>query len=167
MLGQERTAARNGADRFRPMDDTGGFETMGPVEFTLIEFPKRSFDGEIARVLADLADREIVSIFDLLLVGKDDDGSLDVVELADAEPAIAERFADVNGEVMWLLSDEDIAEAATNLQPNTTGILVVWENTWARSLSNAVAHVGGRVVINDRLDAETVAASMGSSEGGD
>jgi Family of unknown function (DUF6325) len=148
------------------MVETGGFETMGPVEFTLLEFPKRSFDGEIARVLADLADREIVSIFDLLLVGKGDDGSLDVVELADAEPAIAERFADVNGEVMWLLSDEDIAEAARNLEPNTTGILVVWENTWARNLTSAVADAGGRVVIHDRLDSKAVAAAIGSSEGG-
>ena len=85
------------------MDQTERVETMGPVEFTLLEFPKRSFDGEIAEALADLADREIVSIFDLLLVNKADDGSLDVVELVDAEPAIAERFAEVIGEVMWLL----------------------------------------------------------------
>jgi Family of unknown function (DUF6325) len=60
---------------------------MGPVEFTLLEFPKRSFDGEIAKSLADLADREIVSIFDLLMVSKHDDWSLDVVELVDAVPS--------------------------------------------------------------------------------
>ena len=132
---------------------------MGPVEFTLLEFPKRSFDGEIAKALADLADREIVSIFDLLLVSKDDDGSLDVVELIDAEPAIADRFTEVSGEVMWLLSKEDITEAARELRPNTTGILVVWENTWARNLSSAVGRAGGRVVIHDRLDSDAVAAS--------
>jgi hypothetical protein len=141
-------------------------EAMGPVDFTLLEFPKRSFDGEIARALADLTDRGVVSIFDLLLVSKDGDGSLEVVELADAEPAIAERFAEVNGEVMWLLSDEDIAEAAKTLRPETLGILVVWENTWARNLRSAVAHAGGRVVIHDRLDPGAVAASITSSAGG-
>ena len=148
------------------MDQAKRVETMGPVEFTLLEFPKRSFDGEIAEALADLADREIVSIFDLLLVNKADDGSLDVVELVDAEPAIAQRFAEVSGEVMWLLSGEDIAEAARTLQPNTTGILVVWENTWARQLRSAVAHAGGRVVVHDRLDADAVAASIASPAGG-
>jgi hypothetical protein len=141
-------------------------EAMGPVEFTLLEFPKRSFDGEIARALADLTDRGVVSIFDLLLVSKDGDGSLQVVELADAEPAIAERFAEVNGEVMWLLSDEDIAEAAKTLRPETMGILVVWENTWARNLRGAVARAGGRLVIHDRLDTGAVAASITSSAGG-
>jgi Family of unknown function (DUF6325) len=148
------------------MDDSAGIETMGPVEFTLLEFPKRSFDGEIAKALADLADRQIVSIFDLLLVSKDDDGSLDVVELIDAEPAIADRFTEVSGEVMWLLSKEDITEAARELRPNTTGILVVWENTWARNLSSAVGRAGGRVVIHDRLDSDAVAASIASSAGG-
>lgn len=148
------------------MEQTVRIEAMGPVEFTLLEFPKMSFDGAIAKALADLADREIVSIFDLLLVSKDDDGSLDVVELVDVAPAIAERFAEVSGEVMWLLSNEDIAEAARTLQPNTTGILVVWENTWARHLRSAVAHAGGRVVINDRLDADAVAASIASPAGG-
>lgn len=141
-------------------------EAMGPVEFTLLEFPKRSFDGEIARELGVLTDRGIVSIVDLLLVSKDGDGSLEVVELADAEPAIAERFAEVNGEVMWLLSDEDIAEAAKTLRSETMGILVVWENTWARNLHSAVARAGGRVVIHDRLDAGAVAASITSSTGG-
>ncbi|HEU5112762.1 MAG TPA: DUF6325 family protein [Acidimicrobiia bacterium] len=147
------------------MDETARMEPMGPIEFVLLEFPKRSFDGEIAKALADLADRQIVSIFDLLLVSKDDDGSLEVVELVDAEPTIAERFAEVSGEVMWLLSKDDIAEAAGSLQPNTTGILVVWENTWARHLSSAVARAGGQVVIRDRLDSDAVAASMASSPG--
>ncbi len=148
------------------MVDTAGIEAMGPVEFTLLEFPKRSFDGEIAKELADLTDREIVSIFDLLLVSKDEEGSLEVVELVDAEPAIAEQFAEVNGEVMWLLSNADIAEAAKTLKPDTIGILVVWENAWARNLRSAVAHAGGRVVIHDRLDSDAVAASITSSSGG-
>jgi hypothetical protein len=144
---------------------TADIDAMGPVEFTLLEFPKKSFDGEIARLLADLTDREIVSIFDLLIVSKGEDGGLEVVELVDAEPAIAERFSQVGGEVMWLLSDEDIAEAAKTLKPDTTGIIIVWENTWARQLRNAVAQAGGKVVIHDRLDSDDVAASIASTGG--
>lgn len=44
---------------------------------------------------------------------------------------------------MGLLSDEDIAEAAGTLQPNTTGILMVWENTWARQWARAVSPPAG------------------------
>jgi hypothetical protein len=67
---------------------------------------------------------------------------------------------------MWLLSDEDIAEAATSLQPGTTGIIVVWENTWARQLRSAVARAGGSVVIHDRLDSDEVATTIASTGGG-
>jgi hypothetical protein len=147
------------------MDTPPGVGSLGPVELTMLEFPQQSFDGEIAQKLAELVDREIVSIFDLLLVRRGGDGGLEVVELADAEPAVAQRFDQVNGEVMWLLSAEDIAEAARTLQPGTIGILVVWENTWARGLRGAVADAGGRVVIHDRLDPDTVAASMATSGG--
>jgi Family of unknown function (DUF6325) len=148
------------------MADRNDSSPMGPVELTLLEFPRASFDGEISSVLADLVDRQIVSIFDLLMVSKDDDGSVVVIELIDADPAIGDRFARVGGEVMWLLSDQDVAEAASALQPNTTGVLVVWENTWARQLSSAVTGAGGQVVLNDRLDSEAVAAAIESSAGG-
>jgi hypothetical protein len=148
------------------MDELTGEGPIGPVEFTLLEFPRASFDGEISAVLADLVDREIVSIFDLLLVTKADDGAVTVVELIDVEPAIGERFATVDGDVMWLLSEQDVAEAAGALQPNTTGILVVWENTWARQLRSAVTAAGGRLVVHDRLDADAVAEAIASASGG-
>ncbi len=139
---------------------------MGPVEFTLLEFPKSSFDGDVSTVLADLVERGSVSILDLLMVTKDDDGNESVVELIDTEPAIGDRFAKVDGEVMWLLSDQDVAEAATMLQPDKVGLLIVWENSWARELSRAVTEAGGRVVVHDRLDSEAVASSIALSTGG-
>ena len=140
-------------------------EAMGPVEFALLEFPHSSFDGSIAAALSDLVDRGIVSIIDLLLVRKDDQGGLQVVELADAESVIAERFTDLDGEVMWLLSDEDVTAAAGTLERGTTGVLVVWENTWARGLRRAVGQAGGRLVIHDRLDADQVVAALKSPTG--
>ncbi len=145
--------------------DEGSREAVGPVDLTLLEFPRASFDGEIAAELADLVDREIVSIVDLVMISTDAEGNLEVVELADADPVIADRFAAVNGEVMWLLSDRDVAEAATRLQPGSIGVLVVWENRWARHLRHAVANAGGRLVVHDRLDPEEVAASIAASPG--
>jgi hypothetical protein len=146
------------------MDGDIGIDA-GPVELTLLEFPRGSFGGEITAVLADLVDREIVSIVDLVMVSRDEAGNLEVIELADADPETARRFAAVNGEVMWLLSDRDVAEAAARLEPGAIGVLVVWENRWARHLKRAVTEAGGRVVVHDRLDPDEVAASMAASPG--
>jgi hypothetical protein len=61
---------------------------------------------------------------------------------------------------MGLLSAEDIETAGELLEPGNTAALIVWENTWARSLIGAIKDAGGELVAHDRLDAETVAAVM-------
>ena len=147
------------------MTEGSDIGTIGPVDLALVEFKEGSFDGTIVSALADLVDRGIVAILDLLMVSKQADGRVEVVELADAETVVADRFADLDGEVMWLLSAQDVAAAASTLEPNSTGVLLVWENLWARNLRSAVDDAGGRLVIHDRLDADEVAAAIRSTTG--
>lgn len=138
---------------------------MGPVDLALVEFEDGSFDGEIVTALAELVDLGTIAILDLLMVSKQADGSVDVIELADAEKVIADRFADLDGEVMWLLSTEDVSAAADALQPGSIGVLIVWENLWARNLRAAVNRASGKLVIHDRLDPDEVAAAIESTTG--
>lgn len=142
------------------MDQTTDVRQLGPVEFALLEFTAATFDGSIAGALADIVDRKVVSILDLLLVRKTAEGDLAVIELKDAGIEITASFDEVEGQVMWLLSDADIQAAATSLAPDSTGLLVVWENTWARDFREAVIRSGGRLVIHDQLDADQVAVAI-------
>lgn len=148
------------------MSGAASHPTIGPIEFAVFEFPAGEFSGGIASALGDLVDRGIVSILDLLMVGKDGDGNLEVLEIADIDDDVAARFAQVDGEVMWLLSQEDVAAAAGTLQTGSTGVLVVWENTWARDLKSAVAARGGRLVVHDRLDSDAVSSAIAETPGG-
>ena len=50
--------------------------TLGPVDFMALEFPGNQFKGEILPDLLELVDREIIRIFDLVIVIKDPDGSV-------------------------------------------------------------------------------------------
>jgi len=131
----------------------------------VVAFPGSTLDGAISEALRDLVDRGLVSILDLLIIGKDDEGEVEVVELVDAGGDISEQFERLDGEVMWLLSDRDVAAAAESLEPGTTGVLVVWENSWARRLRSAVDRAGGRLVVHERLDAGAVAESMAATPG--
>jgi hypothetical protein len=134
--------------------------TIGPVEIAVIEFPGSEFKGEIVPVLADLAGRGIISILDLLIVSKDSNGDVLVVELTEIEGELAGRFAELEGEVMWLLSEEDVAVASAALQPGSTAAVIVWENSWARDLKQAIAGSGGRLLAHDRLDPDAVVSAM-------
>jgi uncharacterized membrane protein len=136
------------------------------MELAVLEFADPAYDGSMASALSDLVERQIVAIVDLLILRKSSEGEVEVVELADAEGAVGDQFADLDGDVMWLLSDRDVAAVADHLEPGSTGVVVVWENVWARQMREAIARSGGRLVVHDRLDTEAVLSAMRDSSGG-
>jgi hypothetical protein len=133
-------------------------EARGAVEIAIIAFPGSKFKGEIVPALAELVDNGTVAILDLLVISKNEEG--DVLSLEVAEMEDGGVFDDLDGDVMGLLSAEDIETAGALLEPGNTAALIVWENTWARGLIGAIRDAGGQLVAHDRLDAETVAAVM-------
>jgi uncharacterized membrane protein len=139
-------------------------EMLGPVELAVIEFPGSQFKGDIAPALADLVDNDIVHIIDLVFVTKNDDGSIDAIELSDLPTEEASAFDDLDGEAGGLLSDADLDLASEVLAPGSSAALIVWENTWARRLVTAIKGAGGRLVAHDRLDAETVREALASAD---
>lgn len=148
------------------MTEMSGFDSTGPMELAVLEFADPAYDGSMASALSDLVERQIVAIVDLLILRKSSEGEVEVVELADAESAVGDQFADLDGDVMWLLSDRDVAAVADHLEPGSTGVVVVWENVWARQMREAIARSGGRLVVHDRLDTEAVLSAMRDSSGG-
>jgi hypothetical protein len=133
-------------------------EVSGSVELAVIAFPGSQFRGEIIPALADLVDAGTVTILDLVLVSKTEEGDVVVIEIDEADdPGM---FDDLDGEVTAILSDEDALAAGEALDPGNTAAVIVWENTWARSLIGAIQDAGGLLVAHDRLDAETVNAAL-------
>ena len=49
-------------------------DVHGPIDFLLIEFQEDRLTGEAAQALLDLVDKGIVALYDVLFVGKSDDG---------------------------------------------------------------------------------------------
>jgi uncharacterized membrane protein len=133
------------------------------VELAVIEFPGSHFNGEIVPELVDIVNRGIVTILDLVFVTKELDGSVTTVELASLDEEYAAPFRALEGEVNGLLSEGDLETTAAAMTPGSSAALIVWENTWARSLVNAISRAGGRLLAHDRLDAETVREALAAS----
>jgi uncharacterized membrane protein len=138
-------------------------ESTGAVEIAVIEFPGSQFKGEIVPAMAELVENGIVTIIDLVFIMKDEDGNVVGAELDDMDDETAGAFDELDGEVNGLLSDDDLQTAGEALDPGSSALLIVWENTWARRFVSAVRNAGGRLVAHDRLDAETVAAAMAAT----
>jgi uncharacterized membrane protein len=138
-------------------------EIAGPVELAVLEFPGSKFNGEIVPALTELVNDGIVRILDLVIVTKDDDGTVTSLELTDLDNDTAALFDDLDGEVSGLLSEDDLVAAGEALSLGSSAAVIVWEDAWARRLVEAIRSSGGRLVAHDRLDADTVQAALSES----
>jgi Family of unknown function (DUF6325) len=132
--------------------------SIGPVEYILIGFPGNNFHGEIAPALARLIENGTVRIIDLVFIGKDTEGNVVTIEFDQLEELAP--FAALEGEAGGLVSEEDVAYAAAGLEPNSSALLIVWEDTWATELAEAVWKADGVVVEGARIPHDLVEAAM-------
>lgn len=130
-------------------------DVHGPIDFILLEFPADRLRGEAAPALLDLVERGVIRLFDLLVVRKDEDGAVDVLELTDplAESGGFSYFA---GASSGLLGDDDVRAAAEAMTPGTVAALIVYENAWAAPFVAAVRNSGGELVASARIPATDI-----------
>jgi Family of unknown function (DUF6325) len=141
-------------------DEDEVLDELGPVDWIVVEFPGSRFDGSIAPTLADLVDRGIIRVLDLLMIRKDEDGSYDVFEVSDLEDSEIGRIRDLETAMANLLSAEDVESAAAAVEPGSTAALLVWENVWAAPFGSAVRHAGGQLVASGRIPVQALIAAV-------
>ena len=56
----------------------------------------------------------------------------------------------LNIEVGGLFNEDDLADAAESLEPNSSAALLVWENVWARKVAQAMRDAGGELIAFER-----------------
>src|ERR1700712_1069605 len=138
---------------------------IGPVDYLLATFVDGKFRGEMAVALADLGDKGLIHIIDLVFISKDADGSIIAQEIDALDGELSGTFATVDGEYGGLLSEADLALAAEDLPPCTAAGLLVWENVWAKDFATALRNAGGEVLAYDRIpaaDIEQAFAGLGA-----
>ena len=129
-------------------------EEIGPVDYAIVAFPGNRFRGEIAPAIADLVEEGTIRIIDISFVGKDEDGNTVAMELTELDPDIQEGI-----EVGGLFNEDDLMDAAEGLEPNSSAALLVWENVWARKVTQAMRDAGGVLLAFDRIPHEVVQAA--------
>ena len=138
-------------------------DVHGPIDFILIEFSADRLTGGAAQALLDLVDKGIVALYDVLVVGKADDGSVYALDLADDVDQLG-GFADLAWVRSGLLTEEDMHEAAATMQPGTLAVLIVYENTWAVPFVAAAMESGGELIAGARIPAQVVMDALDALE---
>ena len=142
------------------MPDT---EVHGPIDYVLIEFMGNRLTGRAAEELVNLVDRGIIQVYDVMVVGKDVNDSIYLVDLA-APSGQAGSFADLDGARSGILAEEDHLDVAGAMQPGTLAALIVYENTWAIPFVAAALESGGQLIAGGRIPAQDVMAVLDALE---
>jgi uncharacterized membrane protein len=139
-------------------------DAMGPISYLIVEFPGNKMTGEGLPILVDLVDQGLIRILDFLFVTRDDDGSLRAVELRDLDLDGQIDVAVFEGASSGLLDDSDLADAASVIEPGSSAAILLFENTWARSFTQALRNGGAEVVAAGYVPLEAIAASLDAAE---
>ncbi len=132
---------------------------VGPCDLVVVKFPGNHFRGEIAPALASLVEKGTIRIIDILFAIKDEKGDLTVFEMKDLD---GDGVADVVRivEVKGAIGPEDVDLAAEALEPNSSALLLLFENTWAAEVTQAMRDADGELVFTERIPAAIVEQAL-------
>ena len=143
---------------------TVNVDELGPVDWIVVEFEGSKLNGEIAPILKDYVDRELIRVLDLLFIKKDEDGSFEAFEASDLDDSEIGELRSYETELAMLLSEQDVADLVETIEPGSSAAVLVWENLWAAPFGAAVRHAGGQLVASGRIPIQAVIAAMESDE---
>ena len=120
---------------------------FGPVDYLIVEWPPGTQpNGKGLKELADLTDRGLIRVLDLVFVGKSEDGTVAGLLLADIDSDGDLDLVEFEGASSGLLSQGDYDEAGGALEPGASAAILLYENRWARPFAAAIQSSGAQVV---------------------
>ncbi len=134
--------------------------TSAPVEWIALTFPGPFLNPAVVEPLAELVRSGTVRLIDAAVVHKDAEGQVTATEVQDEEGV---SFDVVDGDVLELLSDDDLVGVAAGIERDTTTLVLVWESVWAAALAGAVERAGGTVLAHDRIPRADVGRALASA----
>ena len=130
--------------------------TYGPIDFLALEFKTDQLTGESLPELLKLVENKIIRVIDLVIIVKDQDGDVKVLEIEELAPNMLAFFDPLEVEISCIIQVEDIEVIAEAMEDNTTAALLLFENLWAIEFGEAVTRASGRMVMYDRIPFEVV-----------
>jgi hypothetical protein len=141
---------------------------LGPVDIIVVGYPADApRTGEAIPLFIDLVERGIITVLDVLAVGKDSDGNFSAIEIADFDGDGQNDLLVFNGARSGMLTDSDAAVAAEELEPGEMAVLICFENTWAAPFATAVRRNGGQLLAFQRVEAQDVIDSLQALDAAD
>jgi hypothetical protein len=142
-------------------------DEVGPIDYVVVEFPagRQQFTGEMAEELARLHSDGTIRVLDVLVLAKNEDGTVEGHELDDLEELTP--LEDIELQIAEILAVEDVGYLAEAMEPGSVAGVVVWENRWATPFAAAARRSGGQLVATGRIPTQAIIAAFDADEEAD
>jgi len=124
---------------------------LGPIDLLVLGFPTDRLTGKVAEAIAELVRDGTIRLVDAIVAMRNDSGDLTVVEVDELGEDIKAAFQVSASELKGSLTEEDAHTMAGNLAPGRTIAILLYENTWASKVADAVADQNGEVLVYERI----------------
>ncbi len=127
----------------------------------MLTFPGTTVDAAVVDALAEVVGNGTVTVLDLIVLSMDDAGAITELEIDDdLEPVglTGLTAADID-----LVSDADLDVVRASMAPNSTAVVVVFEETWASRLAAAVRGADGEVALHVQVPRDAVEAAVAAA----
>jgi len=147
-----------------PIEQNTDLDSLGPVDYVIVEFPagKSNFTGEMADELVRLVEAGTIRVIDVLILTKNEDGTVDAMELSEIEELGPLRA--IETELAELLAADDVENLAAAMDPGSTAGVLIWENLWAAPFASAARRSGGQLIATGRIPIQAIIASIEADE---
>jgi uncharacterized membrane protein len=161
---------------------TGDGLSLGPVQMLVVGFEGDNFTGEIRKELERLKENDVIRLIDLLLVKKNDDGEIEVLQTSDLDQDEAEEFGAIVGALVGfgaiagaaeledghVFDDDAVWYLSDAIPEGTAAAVALIEHRWAIPLRDKIAQAGGLTLADEWIHAkDLLAVGLLSSAGKD
>jgi len=116
----------------------------------------------MAEELVRLVNSGTIRLIDVLILTKNEDGTVDAMELSDIEE-LGELQA-LEAQLAELLAEDDVENLAAAMDPGSTAGVLIWENLWAAPFAAAARRSGGQLIATGRIPIQAIIASIEADE---
>jgi hypothetical protein len=133
--------------------------TIGPLEYVMVAIEGNRFSGQILAELRAAQEKGIIRVIDLLMIKKDEQGNVMVLELSDLSEEEGRPFGFLAGNMLSIFEPDDVEATVSQIPNNSAAGLLLVEQTWAIPLKEAILNAGA-VAFTGGLVAREVVQSI-------
>ncbi len=115
---------------------------LGPLEYLVVGFEGNQFTGHILTELRAAQEKGIIRVIDLLVIKKNEQGNVSALELSELSEEEARPFGFLAGKLLNIFEPDDVEVTASQMPNNSAAGLLLFEQTWAIPLKQALLNAG-------------------------